>query len=185
MTEPNSHQHQPNADDADDSNAPHSHSLRLHRSQKGCFFVTKTIQPRKPILDEFCRTLICSTWIHYASAGRIRLAAFVAMPDHFHVLLEPSGRSNSITGQMCDAGRWIHGKTGTRLATFGCSWQEGFHETRVRSSKQFQRIRDYIHYNPVKSGLVKAVEQWPWSSKNPDYGEFLTLPWPERFEQDE
>lgn len=23
---------------------------------------------------------------------------------------------------------------------------------------------DYIHYNPVKHGLAKNVDQWPWST---------------------
>ena len=23
---------------------------------------------------------------------------------------------------------------------------------------------DYIHYNPVKHGLVRQVKEWPWSS---------------------
>jgi len=23
---------------------------------------------------------------------------------------------------------------------------------------------DYIHYNPVRHGLVKKVSEWPWSS---------------------
>jgi len=28
----------------------------------------------------------------------------------------------------------------------------------------FQRHVDYIHYNPVKHGLVQNVEEWPWST---------------------
>jgi putative transposase len=27
-----------------------------------------------------------------------------------------------------------------------------------------QRHIDYIHYNPVKHGLVNAVDDWPWST---------------------
>jgi len=26
-----------------------------------------------------------------------------------------------------------------------------------------QRYVDYVHYNPVKHGLVERVEDWPWS----------------------
>jgi len=26
------------------------------------------------------------------------------------------------------------------------------------------RHRDYIHYNPVKHGLVQGASAWPWSS---------------------
>jgi hypothetical protein len=28
----------------------------------------------------------------------------------------------------------------------------------------FNRHVDYIHYNPVKDGLVKKAIDWPWSS---------------------
>ncbi len=43
-------------------------------------------------------------------------------------------------------------------------WQRRFWEHQIRDESDLQRHVDYIHYNPVKHGLVQAVEEWPWST---------------------
>ncbi len=43
-------------------------------------------------------------------------------------------------------------------------WQPRFWEHTVRDDDDLQRHVDYIHYNPVKHGLVGAVKDWPHSS---------------------
>ena len=43
-------------------------------------------------------------------------------------------------------------------------WQRRFWEHTLRDEEDFNRHVDYIHYNPVKHGLVKRVQDWPWSS---------------------
>jgi putative transposase len=34
----------------------------------------------------------------------------------------------------------------------------------IRDEEDMRRHVDYIHYNPVKHGLVKRVADWEWSS---------------------
>jgi putative transposase len=46
----------------------------------------------------------------------------------------------------------------------GCIWQRRFWEHRIRDEHDLQKHVDYIHYNPVKHGLVKRLEDWPWST---------------------
>jgi putative transposase len=46
----------------------------------------------------------------------------------------------------------------------GQLWQGRFFEHALRSVRKYHACLDYIHYNPVKRGLVKAPEEWPWSS---------------------
>jgi len=43
-------------------------------------------------------------------------------------------------------------------------WQRRFWEHTVRDEIDFARHVDYVHYNPVKHGLVKRVSDWPHSS---------------------
>jgi putative transposase len=43
-------------------------------------------------------------------------------------------------------------------------WQRRFWEHTIRNDGDFERHVDYIHYNPVKHGLVKRVGDWPYSS---------------------
>ena len=43
-------------------------------------------------------------------------------------------------------------------------WQRRFWEHAVRDEADFERHVDYIHFNPVKHGLVARVADWPYSS---------------------
>ena len=43
-------------------------------------------------------------------------------------------------------------------------WQRRFWEHTIRDQEDLNRHLDYIHYNPVKHGLVKCAAEWPWSS---------------------
>ena len=43
-------------------------------------------------------------------------------------------------------------------------WQRRFWAHTVRDETDFARHVDYIHYNPVKHGLVSCARGWPHSS---------------------
>ena len=43
-------------------------------------------------------------------------------------------------------------------------WQRRFWEHMIRDQEDFNRHCDYIHYNPVKHGLVKNPGEWPHST---------------------
>ena len=43
-------------------------------------------------------------------------------------------------------------------------WQRRYWEHAIRDDVDFERHVDYIHYNPVKHGLVSRVADWPHSS---------------------
>ena len=43
-------------------------------------------------------------------------------------------------------------------------WQRRFWEHQIRDELDLQRHVDYVHYNPVKHGLVRQVKDWPHSS---------------------
>ena len=43
-------------------------------------------------------------------------------------------------------------------------WQKRFWEHTIRDDGDFERCADYIHFNPVKHGLVSSPVAWPFSS---------------------
>jgi putative transposase len=43
-------------------------------------------------------------------------------------------------------------------------WQRRFWEHTIRYDRDFEQHVDYVHYNPVKHGLVSRVSEWPFSS---------------------
>jgi putative transposase len=43
-------------------------------------------------------------------------------------------------------------------------WQDESYDRLVRDGTEFERIRRYIEYNPVRAGLVATPAAYPWSS---------------------
>lgn len=43
-------------------------------------------------------------------------------------------------------------------------WQRRFWEHTIWNDEDLAKHVDYIHFNPVKHGLVKQVKDWRWSS---------------------
>ena len=43
-------------------------------------------------------------------------------------------------------------------------WQRRFWEHQIRDEHDLQNHIDYIHYNPIKHGLVQNARDWPWST---------------------
>jgi len=90
------------------------------------------------------------------------LHAFVVMPNHVHVLLtpqvEPVKLLHSVKGFTARQANKILGRVGE---TF---WQGEPYDHFVRNTVEFERIRRYIEENPVRAGLVRAPEDYRWSS---------------------
>ncbi len=43
-------------------------------------------------------------------------------------------------------------------------WQRRYWEHLIRDERDYENHVEYIHYNPVKHGLVKHASEWPFSS---------------------
>jgi putative transposase len=97
-----------------------------------------------------------------AALGQYRLHAFVVMANHVHVLIDPwlplKRITDGLKGVSAREANKILRRTGRRF------WQDESFDRWVRSSKEFERIRAYIEWNPVTAGLVVRPEHWPWSS---------------------
>jgi len=90
--------------------------------------------------------------------------ALVLLPDHLHcVMTLPEGDADFSL-------RWslIKRRTSWALrdhpAPGRARWQRRFWEHRIRDEDDLARHVDYIHFNPVKHGLVARVADWPHSS---------------------
>ena len=87
--------------------------------------------------------------------------AYVVMPNHVHLLVEPRVELKRITqtikGASARSCNLLPGRTGP-------FWQEESFDHWVRSATSFERIRMYIERNPVSAGLVKTPVDWQWSS---------------------
>jgi REP element-mobilizing transposase RayT len=117
---------------------PHSRNLRLHRLSDlpATFFVTKSLHPKKPLLNAEFRRLIVNAFAYAIARERIYLRAFVVMPDHWHVLLalrEPWTLPRFMHSLMSH----VAAKTCTSLCSGGSAWQDTYYETRVKLRGNF------------------------------------------------
>ena len=102
--------------------------------------------------------------IEYNSAvlKQYALQAFVVMPNHVHLLANPTVPLDRLT-------RSLKGITAKRanamLELTGKSfWQEESYDHLVRDDLDFKKIRQYIEENPVRAGLVREAREYRWSS---------------------
>jgi REP element-mobilizing transposase RayT len=90
------------------------------------------------------------------------LHAYVIMPNHVHVLLNPlctlERITNGLKGVTAMEANRILGQTGKHF------WQDESYDHWIRDGAQYDRVRSYIERNPVIAGLAKNPEDWPWSS---------------------
>ncbi len=94
--------------------------------------------------------------------GRYVLHAYVIMPNHVHVLLEPRIPLAKITNVMKGvAARDANATLGRTGKPF---WQDESFDHWVRSPAELESIRHYIEWNPVKARLAAQPQDWPWSN---------------------
>jgi putative transposase len=102
------------------------------------------------------------------------LTAWVFLPDHWHAILFP--RFPVTISRVIEAI-----KVGSTLRInadrkeSGLLWQPRFFDRALRSVKEYYEKVEYTHLNPVRAGLVKRAEDWPWSSVH-DYTGTLRAP---------
>ncbi|MHC4519452.1 MAG: REP-associated tyrosine transposase [Planctomycetota bacterium] len=102
--------------------------------------------------------------------------SFCLLPDHIHCVWRlPDGDADFSTRWASIKGRFsqAYRRRGGRQVTPSPSrqrkgevslWQRRFGEHQIRDERDLQRHVDYVHYNPLKHGLIERLEDWPWSS---------------------
>ncbi len=130
------------------------------------------------LLDRDCPLLVERIDVLRASVRRVRalmpfhIDAWVVLPEHMHALWTlpehdvdfprrwraiKMAFSRSIpAGEARSASRVARGERGI--------WQRRYWEHTIRDDRDYATHLDYIHFNPVKHGLVTDVAAWPFSS---------------------
>ena len=122
----------------------------------------------RPEIVEPVRTQLQIT----AAEHRLEIIAYCFMPDHLHIL--PAG-----TADEADFLRFM--RVFKQRSSFhwkrlhGCTlWQRGYIERVLRTDEDTLTVARYILDNPVRAGLVRSPEDYPFSgSMVMDLGELL------------
>lgn len=143
----------------------------------GSFFFTLVVDRRRLLFRSHRgRTLLGNIFRACQTKWPFTINALVLLPDHLHAIwsLPP--------GDTAYPRRWAWIKkefTKAWLAQGGSEsaisagrqrerrrgvWQPRFWEHTLESEDDFERHFDYLHYNPVKHGLVCCPHEWPHST---------------------
>ncbi|MTW00483.1 REP-associated tyrosine transposase [Pseudoduganella ginsengisoli] len=123
------------------------------------YFFTVVASGRQPVFrQEMVRGALRSAFAHVRSGLAFSIPGFVLLPDHLHTIWTlPEGDSDYST-------RWRLIKTRVTQACGARIWQPRYWEHAIRDDADLHKHLDYIHWNPVKHGIVASVRDWPWSS---------------------
>jgi putative transposase len=144
---------------------------RRNRVHGGTYFFTVTLRNRSLTLlvdwiDEL-RESVRET----RREKPFHIDAWVVLPEHLHAVWTlPPGDDDYSNRWKCIKARFTHRlvMAGLPLARNSRNeydlWQRRFWEHTLRDDSDFARHVDYIHFNPVKHGLVTHVKDWPHST---------------------
>jgi len=94
------------------------------------------------------------------------LNAIVILPDHLHCLWRLPDSDVDYSTRWRLIKRYFSIEMNTNVNQRGEKevWQRRFWEHTIRNEEDWKKHMDYIHYNPVKHGLVAAAKDWPHTS---------------------
>ena len=140
------------------------------------YFLTVVTENREPILIDNIEILRKSFALSIKKY-RYKLDAVVIMPEHFHMIITPKSAEDypKIVSHIKRAFTYgldssIKDRAKESLSAskekrkYSGVWQKRFFEHTIRNKEDFKLRFDYIHFNPVKHGLVKKVSDWEYSS---------------------
>jgi len=99
---------------------------------------------------------------------RVEILAFSLMPNHFHFLIKQL-EDDGITWFMQHLiNSYVH-YLNLKNKRVGPLFQGRFKNVLIESDEQLLHVSRYIHLNPLISGLVSDLKNYPWSS----YGSYM------------
>ncbi|MCL2523756.1 MAG: transposase [Betaproteobacteria bacterium] len=144
-----------------------------NRTPGGLYFFTVNLAERHgntllidkidPLREAFRQTIATHPFV---------MDAVVILPEHLHCIWQlPLGDDNYSTRWRLIKSHFSHSlepgeersKSRLRKGERGI-WQRRYWEHLIRDEEDYARHVDYIHYNPVKHGLVAQVKDWPYST---------------------
>jgi REP element-mobilizing transposase RayT len=125
-------------------------------------FVTICSDRKRKLFDRKTSVrLFCDTWI---AAEGWSVGRWVAMPDHIHFFVRPAILAHPplkkwvqywkalVSRQWPDAGEQP-------------IWQQDFWDRQLRHGESYHEKWQYVVENPVRAGLVRASEEWPFQGQ--------------------
>jgi REP element-mobilizing transposase RayT len=127
------------------------------------FFVTICTLHRRKIPSLAVAQEVLTTYGKRAiSEFNVGLGRYVIMPDHLHFFIRGD--------QTFVLASWVKGLKRTMSRAFPKEqprslWQPGFFDHLLCNDESYAQKWDYVRENPVRAGLVKVAEDWPYQGE--------------------
>ena len=136
--------------------------LLRHYNEGNTYFVTSVTQERRPFLQgHYPQFRSIMNIVKDDHGGKV--IAWVLQPDHFHMILNPADADLSDVIKRIKL-KFAYQFRLERKLYRHTVWQRRFWDHMIRDNNDMNRHIDYIHYNPVKHGLVRSPFDWEHSS---------------------
>jgi putative transposase len=133
-------------------------------------FITQVVQDRQPVFREPRNIILLREILeNVRKIHPFIMLGYSFLCDHFHIIIQPTGMSNfsdimhSLKPHFTREFKKNAGLSSSTSLTF---WQKRFWDHVIRDDRDLENHLHYIHYNPVKHGLVKDLRDWKDSSYN-------------------
>ena len=147
-------------------------NYRRHRVPGGTYFFTVNLADRRGDLCVRHIDILRAAVRNARTVAPFHIDAWVVLPEHMHCIwtLPDDDTDFSNRWRMIKAvfSRNIpdgEGRSPSRIAKGERGiWQRRFWEHAIRDDHDYRAHMDYVHFNPVKHGLVENAASWPYSS---------------------
>jgi REP element-mobilizing transposase RayT len=147
----------------------HKHLQRLDRIwiEFPIYFVTVCTFRRRPIL---ARAAIAEILVDELRHARERhgwaIGSYVIVPDLVHFFCAPERDAKTVSDFMREWKSWTSRRIRAlrpRPATAATTlWQREYFDHVLRSDESYAEKWDYVRENPVRAGLVRSSNDWPY-----------------------
>lgn len=133
------------------------------KSRTGIYHVMlRRINGQKIFLDNEDFERLIETLGRYKEICEYKLYAYCLMTNHVHILIKEGKEELGKIFRRIGASYvyWYNNK----YDRTGHLFQDRYKSEPVEDNRYFQIVLRYIHQNPLKAGIVKNIEEYPWSS---------------------
>jgi putative transposase len=129
-------------------------------------FLTIITHKRKKILIKNIK-LLRKSFSECKKKYNFDIFSIVIMPNHIHMIIKPENiyEYPKIVGQIKSYFTknlpFEYELNSSREANI---WQRRYWEHTIRDEEDLYKYLDYIHFNPIKHGVVMCVNKWDYSS---------------------
>ena len=150
------------------------------------WFFTAVTHRRRPLLtSEQGRLFLKNAIQECREQYPFSIEGWVLLPDHIHCIwLLPEKDADYSKRWSIIKRRFTQNFRKEGNPYLPC-WQKRFWAHGILDDLDFENHLNYIHYNPVKHGFVKAPIEWPWTSfhryvesgvYSTNWGEHISIP---------